>query len=333
MKRKIYIISAVLLCCFFMSGCTANRTSALQTNDYLISALGFEQTKGEITAYAEAVVINTEDNNAEKKLELLIGKGKNLEKAMESLYNQALQGLEFSHCAAIVIGNGIEGKTFLEIKNFFLNKEKLNLSIQYFYCDNPKELFRLEPLTSVAIGYDIISCLQTKRYVTGQRYNNRFYEIESERKKPLDITILPELVIEDDAFLTEGLVIFKKGSKALKLNKENTQLYAIASDDQGRGSGILFGKRQNIKTSVATVKISGKNPQNITLTVNIKGETLDKKKIQKGITELFEYSKNAEVDIFGFGNMLAHRKPVLWERIEESYYDYYKNIRLKVRVV
>ena len=73
MKKLLFLIIVLPL---FFCGCADTEMLSGENPEYMISSLGFEKKEDEIFVFMEALVINSEDTSAEKKLILLKGKGK-----------------------------------------------------------------------------------------------------------------------------------------------------------------------------------------------------------------------------------------------------------------
>ncbi len=331
MKKIIAVVCSVIFFCICLSGCSIKGSSAARTNDYLISALGFEEKGSKITVFAEAVIINTEDLSAEKKVEILAGTGKTVQSAFSDLQKMSVEVMEFSHCAVAILDENISADSFSQINDYLLNLEKLNLSVQLIACNNVESLLSCKAKTSIAVGYDIVSILKKESYITGIEYKNRLYETALEMQKALDIIALPSINVKHNEFFVDGLSILKQGKTTLKLNKEQSAIYAIATDSQGKGKFMLNEKEYNIKSNLTSGRIEKKNPTTVILTINLK---TDKKteEIKQAITELFLLSKSVKTDIFGIGNILEQKQPQIFDTVKKDYYEYYENTTLKVRI-
>lgn len=331
MKKIIIALLITAMLVLFLNGCTVKKTAAMYTNDYLVSALGFEETGGRLTVVAETVIINTEDTEAEKKRVLLEGRGETATEAFADLYKSSVQLLEFSHCAVAVIDIDISENVLSQIIDYCKTLEKLNLSVQLVSSYDTKKLLSFEPVTSVAMGYDIVSMLSTNTDLKGIKYKNRLYEIEAQRKTELNIFALPSFAINKDTYFIDGLSVFKENSFALSLNNEQASIYAIASDSQTKGGFLIDSVNYKIESNLTTAQLSRNNPQTIIFTVKIKTNG-DKKIIKEKIEQLFEYSKQYETDIFLIGNILAHRNTAVWQKVKNNYDEYYRDSELKVRM-
>ena len=177
--KKVLILSLFLP--LVLCGCSGGNAIIRENPEYMVSSLGFESNGGEITVYMEAVVINAEDTDAEKKLLLLEGRGKTVKKGAEKAEKQAVQPINMSHCGVIVLGEGISQSDFDEICDYCYNRDEINLSAYFVSAKSVKELLSQKPIASISMGYDIMSRLESQKELSGKVYKNRFYQVEAQR--------------------------------------------------------------------------------------------------------------------------------------------------------
>lgn len=197
MKKALFI---GLIFSIFLCGCSGQGSVMRERPEYTISSLGFESENGRITVLMEAVVINSEDTEAEKKLLLLEGSGKTVKEGAENAEKQAVQPVNLSHCGVIVLGKGITEAKLTEICEYCYNRDEINLSAFFIAAQSAKELLSQKPVASIAMGYDIMSRLESLKERSGREYKNRFYQIEAQRyrKNPkYDIPLLKDGVFSE----------------------------------------------------------------------------------------------------------------------------------------
>lgn len=201
MKKALLII---LLLPILLCGCSNTDALTQEKPEYMIASLGFDSVGGRITVLMEAVVINAEDTSAEKKLLLLKGTGSTVEQGAQMAEKQAVQPINLSHCGVIVLGAGIDKKQFNEICDYCYNRDEINLSAFFIAAQNAEETLSQKPVASVAVGYDIMSRLESQRELSAKEYKNRFYQIEMNRYRKnsrYDIPLLRDGIFsESDMF-------------------------------------------------------------------------------------------------------------------------------------
>lgn len=198
--KKIIILCFIM--CFFLSGCKSGNIFSAEEPEYMISAIGFEEKWGEKKIFLEAIVINSEDPQADKKRITLEGKGETLEKAYKKAKEKAVQPLNLSHCGVIIVKENTHTDFFNEICDFCYNKDPINLAAYFIYSADIEKLLNQKPIASISVGFDIMSRLSSGEEISGKSYKNRFYQIEAVRKKDRSDFDIP--LLKDGVFLPEG---------------------------------------------------------------------------------------------------------------------------------
>lgn len=198
--KKIVIILLIILC---LCGCSGEKPLTGETPEYMISSLGFSEKDGMITVFMEAIVINSEDTDAQKKLVLLEGSGNTVKQGAENAEKKAVQPVNLSHCGIIVLEEGIKRESFLEICEYCYDRDEINLSAFFISSPDVKRLLSEEPTASVSVGYDIMNRLESQKELSGREYKNRFYQIEAQKEKngaKYDIPILDGEIFKERIF-------------------------------------------------------------------------------------------------------------------------------------
>ncbi len=197
MKRLAFII---LLTAFFLCGCSGENPLKGENPEYMVASLGFSEKNGKLTVFMEAIVINSEDTDAQKKLVVLEGNGDTVKQGAENAEKKAVQPVNLSHCGVIALEEGISKERFLEICEYCYNRDEINLSAFFISSDDVKKLLSEKPTASVAVGYDIMNRLESQKELSGREYKNRFYQIEAQKEKSnphYDILVLEDEVFKD----------------------------------------------------------------------------------------------------------------------------------------
>ena len=328
------LLSFLLCLCFVLplSGCALKEAVSAEAIEYLISSVGFDENENGISVFYEAVIVNSEDTTADKKVELIEGNGKSVLEAVGDAAKKTVHPFMLSHLGVAVIGENISAERFEEICKYCYGEDEITLSMMLVATKNAKALLSCETVSSIAVGYDIMSMLDKQSSRTGIEYKNRFYEVESAREKPLNIIALPFFEVEGESFFAEGLCIYKDNAPTVRLNEKQSFFYAIATDTQSAGEVILDGIHYGIKSSYTTVNFKESTEITALMTVKLrsKGDSLNEKTVEKGIKEVFELSKQYSTDILGIGNILYNRKKGLFEKVKTDYYEKYKDFNLTV---
>ncbi len=332
--KRLLKIGLVLIVLFTLSGCKATKGFSTLAHEYLVSAVGFEEEKGEIQVFLETVVVNSEDTEAQKKNELLEGNGKTVKAAVKGAAEKAAESVELSHCAVAVIGESVSGDTLKEICDFLKQEDSISLAVTLVNCENAKELLSSETISSVAVGYDIMSMQQTNSRISGINYKNRFYEIEQKRNEAAGTFSLPHFILENGKYYIDGMTVYKENTAVMRLDSTSSSIYAIATNEQNRGVITLEGDPLNIEYANTSLKLKGNNAPEIFLVTRLSAEGGKQTKalIEDKINELFTASQRLNVDIFGVGNTIEQKNNAFYSKIKKKYYNFYKNMKLEVRV-
>lgn len=329
--KKAFTFLFCLLFFFLLCGCSFKEAVSAEASEYIVSAIGFDEQNGQIKMLIEALMINSEDADAEKRLEVITGSGSTVKEALQDAYKKTAQPLMLSHLGVIAIGQTVSSDRFNEICNFCYETDEITLSALFITTGNCEKLFSCEPISSVAVGYDIMSMQSEQTDRTGSEFKNRFFEVEAIKEKPVSVLALPFFEVEEEKFFFNGITILNEGKKAMRLSAEQSSIYAIATNTQGAGN-IFADVEYKIKSAYSkfTFKNGIENPT-LYIELRLAGEK-DLKEIKNQIESLFIKSKMAKTDIFGIGNMLYNKNPEDFEKIKENYYQAYQNFQLSVDI-
>lgn len=331
-KLCLAVIIPVLI--LTLTGCSAAESFSTIAHEYLVSALGFDQNGDEITAFFETVVINSEDASAEKKNELLSGSGYDIDTALRHAADKATETLELSHCAAVVISESVDKEKIKEIFEFLSKEKSITLSIILISTENAGELLSCETISSVAVGYDIMNMQQANTRISGINYKNRFFELEAARKKDIKTFTLPYFKVTIGEYFIDGMTVYKEDSAVMRLDNQESSVYAIATDSQGKGI-LNFSDRQiNVESVKTDCVLKGDIAPKIVLEAEIKTESGKEAEyeIKESIKNLFSASQELEVDLFSIGNIIERKKNDFYLKIKKDYYGFYKTAELEVIV-
>lgn len=301
--RKIFCLLAAISLCISLCGCSYKRMLAGSGAEYIISAMGFDQNGDELTVILEAVIINSEDADVDKKTSLLKGTGKNTDTAFAQALQSATEAVMLSHLGAVVIGNGVSAENFKEINDWFYNKRDTTLSTFFVSTENAEKLLSCETVSSVAVGYDIVGMLEQNSGETGIDYKNRFFQIEGAYKNKTDTVALPYFSQDEESFSLEGIQIFSKLSPALQLTDEQAFYYSLARDAQTQGTVTLQNQKLDITSAHTSYKLKNDNIE-MRISLKLRQDEIPVSKLKNGINELYELSAKSGTDIFSLEDII-----------------------------
>lgn len=330
MKRTICIL-LIFLVSISLCGCTPQSTSAAEYSSLLVAAAGFLQRGDEITVLLEALVINSEDSEAENKATLYRGTAKTVKEAIHNAEAAAAQPLHLGHCATIVISKGITAKTFEEICRFCREESELSLSVALVFTENAEKLLSCKSSSTVAMGYEIANMLTEQYSRSGIALKNRFYELEGLRLCDSRVFTLPNFTVNKEACLSDGAMLFSNDAPALYLNPEQTAILALALGRLKNGTVFIENKEFNIKNAKSGFEFKNTDRLHIELTLKISlSSKADPTILKTKISELYSLSKTLGIDIFSVLDTLSKKQPQLFAKYEKDFYSVYKNSELAV---
>ena len=322
--KKLTLIFLTVIMVSLLSGCSAKEAIASDKQEYIVSSLGFDNEGGKIKMLIEAIVVNTDDLSEDKESRMITGVGINTDEAYSEITSKITQPLSLGHNAITVIGNKITEKQLQNIFEFCENEPQINIATMLIFTRNAEKLLSSEPISSVAVGYDVMSMIEVAEEKMGTIFKNRLYEVRALNNKPMKTFWVPNITVEDEKMILSGLAVFQNNRVTKILNNQEAVVLSFITDSLKRGETVIEGEK--IKTDYCKVAydFSFEEKLNITVNVNIKA---------KGDTELLK-SKAEEMlrneDIFGLGNVIYQKKPKLWEKIKENYTEYYENAERRV---
>ncbi len=329
MKRFLCVgLCAIVI--ISLCGCSAREAITSDKQEYLVASLGFDRGDEGFNMLMEALVVNTDDMEAEKKNIVLEGKGRSIDEAYSQIISKITQPLSLGHNGVTVIGKSITQKMLGEILEFCSNNKKLNIGTLLIFCDNAKELLSCEPISSVAVGYDLMNMLEVAEESRGTDFENSLYQVKAKSEKPLKTFALPKIRVEDKKFYLEGLEFFEYNRQTAYMDLENFQLLSLITDRVSKGDISVNGGRVRVEYSKTAYSFSYNNALEITVNMRIKGE--GKALLRDECQRLIEDYRQKGMDIFGFGNILYQKNYSLWKKINNNYADNFKNAIIKVNV-
>lgn len=275
-------------------------------SEYIVTALGIDETLNGLNLTVESIPTNSEDSDSSKAI-LLKGEGKTLAEAYFSCLLQAAEPFLLGHVGLIVFGETVSRETAKATLDWFYSKKSATLSTLLAAAPSAEELLSCAKISSVAIGYDVVGMLRSYESNTGISLKNSFFEIKELFLREESVAALPYLSVEDDAFFTDGLLIYKDYSPCFRLTGEDVFFFSVASRRQSKGSVILGGEAVNITDCNTKLSLKdGDKPKAVmTITLAASRSNLKISTVCEGITHLFYYGKELGVDLFGVTSALC----------------------------
>ncbi len=332
--QKIISLCLILTLALSLCGCTLRANGAEKGQHFLVSALGFDQSGETLTVYIEAVTVNSESADSDKKLTLIEGDGKSFDAALDSALKKSVRPFMFSHCGTVVFGDNISQKNYRNIYKFLYNKDEINLSLRFVTAKSAKELLTQKTIASIAVGYDLTDALARQEAFSGTNFKNHFYELEGSRRAAVNVYSLPRFEVAEENYFIGGVTVYKNDSPVIQFDEKQSFVYHLLTKRQKKGSFLWGTLQYDIETAKATEKISVSDNLNAQITVylNFSGPSHIKKEIEEIADKMFGLSKKSGTDIFMLGNLLYKKDPTAWKKVSHCYYKYYKNSSLTVAI-
>jgi len=331
-KKNLGAISVIICFSFFLCGCSLNIVPVSHTNEYIVTALGFDCQEEILKVTAETLIVSTEQASEQANTKIFFAEAEKIPAAMEKISEKATQSLEMSHCAVAIIGESVTPHYMKEICDYFYKTQGLTLSAFFVATENAEKLLSQKAVSSVAVGYDIVSILEKQGNHSGTKFKNRYFEIEAARKSKTCTFALPLIKTEGEDIIYNGAVVYSNLKSALTLKDEQLFFYALANDIQGKGTVFLNGKEIKINSAYTSYKTK-KEGQKVKITANISIDTkqndiLTSKTVENEIKKLFLLSQQTKIDILKIGDLLYHREKSFFTENK----DFYEKVEYSVNI-
>lgn len=215
MKKLSVCLVAVFLCCM-LAGCSFRSGSAGNDRRFMVTALGFSESGDNITVTAEIVTVNSESAKAEPSPQTLSYTANGITKALCGIANSLSRPMLLEHCGVIVIGTALSAERLREIFDYCFKENRITLSAYMIATDDPAALLDGEPVSSVAVGYDIMGIIGQKAETGKIKFENRYFEIESRREKGERVFSMPYFARTEDGVTLDGSAVFDSDKFVIK---------------------------------------------------------------------------------------------------------------------
>ncbi len=324
MKKLLCFVVALNM--VFLCGCSVKEAITSDKQEYIVSALGFDGEKDKVKITVEAIVINNDDLTEDKSARLFSGEGETVAEAYEKIVFSATQPLSLGHSAVAIIGGDLSSAHLDDAFSFLESQEKINISIMLCAADSAFEVLGCKPVSSVAVGYDIMSMVEVNEEKRGTLFKNRFYEVLASKSKPQATFQLPFLKVENEEISVSGISVFERNLETVRVANEEIPLFCLAHDSLSRGEFVLGG--ENIKVDYSSVTYDFFLKDNLKITIDVHLKAKGDKTLLKQKTESFLKG----YDICSLGNIISQKEPEIWEKIKDNYNEIYKNATIRVNI-
>ena len=335
-KKSVVILVVFLFLAYTMRGRSPSGSGAETNQKYIVSAIGFDNIDNSIKVSLETLIVNSETENDQQEVQILSGSGVTVDAALEEVGKSLAKPLLLSHCGILVFGETLMPEQIDEICDYCFQKNEITLSVYVVSTKDSVELLNCKPLSSVAVGYDVIGLIEEQSNRTGLNYKNRYYEVEAGRERVENIFTAAIIKVEQEKFKIDGTNIYVDDRSAAVIDNHQSIIYSMVTGTFSKGYVEVDGVKHRISSSKAKYKFGTKEKPSITVDIHLDSDTIDEKNfetLQNRIKELNNLLKNqCDVDAFGFENIFYHEDENKWKELEDNYEEYYKNCELKIRL-
>lgn len=205
--KRLLVCSLTAFMCVILVGCRS-AVGAVNDRRFMVTALAFSGNEN-ITVTAEIVTVNSESAERESSPQILSYTAESIDEALNGISDSLSRPMLLEHCGIIAIDTALSRERFAEICDYCFKENKITLSVYMIAANNPKILLGGEPVSSVAVGYDIMGIIGQKSETGKINFNNRYFEIESGREKGETVFSMPYFKRDEYGVSLSGTAVFE----------------------------------------------------------------------------------------------------------------------------
>ena len=200
---------------------------------YPVSAIGFDGVDSGVRVTVEIPVVGGETLSDSKAMRFS-QTGADVRDALRSMETGLPRALIFSHCALAVLGDSLSKEQMQEIFAFAGVEDGLPLAAEVVICPNAEQLLAAQPLSSIAVGYEIPQILEQERERRGAELPCEIYQLRAIVSPDLPVAI-PRLDMNGEgegmsSVRFAGLDILRPHDNSYRLAVSDCTPYAILTD-------------------------------------------------------------------------------------------------------
>ena len=256
----------------FLSSCSFIPGYVEPEDQYVVSAIGFDATDGEIAVSVEVI------DSDPKKSRVLNGEGASIEEAISALLSGETKTLEVSHCAMIALGKGIGAEWLRLIMDYCNRNEDITVAAHVVAASDARSLLSISDVS----GYDLVSSISEGRENSGVGRESRFYQVEGARSSDDPVFALPYFTASGENFELYGVRIYGGDEPRVSLDRAESAYYMMI---RGLFGGGLLGRDSpglsgSVGVSDCKVKyefseVDGKPALKVSCKIKLDGELAD----------------------------------------------------------
>ncbi len=240
-KRLISFALCAIALCGMLCGCTVRRGL---DDGYILTAIGFDYNNGSYQTFCELTVI-PDRQDAPIEATVYTAKGETPQTALYNLSLNFQKAVYFDHCAALLIGGGVQGAALGNVLSYCTGAENINPTLYTVYCEDINGLLNTTT-SAAAVGYHIMNLLQFRTRESGIDFKSKLYQIATEKGEVTQIFTLPALKGGDEITL-DSTVVFKDKKAVTRLNGDEYIAYMLLTERFKKGRISIGSDYADIK--------------------------------------------------------------------------------------
>lgn len=357
MRKKFLLLIVIVISASLLSACydysDVEDTTVVSGIAVDVSEKGYKITAEFLSASsAEEVSIESKTFAAE---------GRTLYEAMENLNNSSGKKPVFSHCQVIFISKEFADRGISDLLELIFHYGKIRLSAVLTVVSEGEasEIFECEMPLYDALSYGVFDLMKQGNIANATFPSSQVYtSLNSLEKIGKEMTVPIVSVVDGKVKQCElsGIEIFKGEKSAGRLTNEESLFYMILTGKLSSGEITLPYGRDYASAELKNLSVSYKVGDDLRtffvdvhMTVSMREvpddydisvdsekkefEELFALKTKEKLEDLFSHVKESyNVDIFGLGDMIYHKKPGEWNGIKDDWYEIFGETSLDINV-
>ena len=293
---KIRLFSCLLLLSLCLSSCSFVSGYSEPEDRYIVAAMGFDMIEGFLEVSVQIV--------GRDEILIRTGRGENARAAMSHIVGADGRQLEISHCALIIVGDGVVGSSLSDVFDYCRKNNDITVGVKVAAAYNAREILSLG-----VDGYELLGAVRDGIGGVGFAQGSRFYEIDEVRSEG-GVYHLPYFETDGDIYTVSGLRLLDEGGVNVKLDRSESAYYMMIKGELKGGSMDVEygGKKESVYLGGSKTEYRSEGDRTyVSCSLKVNGELLfaDKKKVEEAITQeasrFFEELCSRYGDVFGFG--------------------------------
>ena len=368
MKRKNKIfISLIMLVVLCFSSCYDYNDIE---EEAIVAGIAFDPTDIGYNASVELITSPSTDSDTEIKPKIAEAQGQTLYEAIQNVLKMSSKRLDFGHCKVVFISEKMARTGIQPVLDLIFHNNDIRLSVDIVVVksDYAADIFTAKPIMANIVSYQVNKTLASNTKFLSYAPRGYAYKCLNVLNSIGDELVLPVFEIEEvedgTTFKLDGIALFKSDKLRGYLLCEESKKYMVVTDQINSGVIPFVFENEEATTSDGYVRLSPEivkmnlktkvtNDEELKIELNIKfelklsetpnGINIDteesRNKLEEYLAEainndleefIINVQKDYNSDIFGFGNIIYHKKPELWSEISENWDTKFKELIVRV---